>query len=77
MSGVGYARRMRPVIPVLWDVAVSKQVRHHNESNSASLRVPSASVVVSVMKTRNPKIKKIQHKKTETGNHELKTHAVA
>ena len=45
---VAYARRMRPVIPVLRDVAVSKQVHHHSERNTAILRVPSASVVVSV-----------------------------
>ena len=43
-----YAHRVRPVIPVLREVAVSKQVHHHSERNTAILRVPPACVVVSV-----------------------------
>ena len=52
MSGGGATwsmrARMRPVMPVLRDVAVSKQVHHHSGRNTAILFVPSVTVVVSV-----------------------------
>ena len=36
---LGYARRMRTVIPVPWDVAVSKQGRHQTHTPVSSTRV--------------------------------------
>ena len=66
VSSVGYARRMRPVIPMLWDVAVfqNKCITIVKETLLICVYRPLVCHVRMprwTLKTRNLKSKKIQH----------------